>query len=100
MENFRKEHAKELERVKSEHDSESKNVIQLLQRQNVSLESKTEKLQVHMKTMELRMKELMNTIDAKNKTITERDETRQKLEQDYQVYILWNYTCLYELQIF
>ncbi|KAI8930279.1 hypothetical protein BC831DRAFT_2059 [Entophlyctis helioformis] len=83
MENMRKEHAKELERVKSEHDSESKNVILLLQRQNVSLESKTEKLQAHLKTMEVRMKELMNTIDLKNKTINERDEARQKMEQEF-----------------
>eukprot|EP00842_Homolaphlyctis_polyrhiza_P000891 jgi/Hompol1/1802/HPOL_004818-RA len=85
MENARKEHAKELERVKSEHDSESKNVILLLQRQNVSLESKTEKLQAHMKTMEVRMKELMNTIDVKNKMITERDEVKQRVEQEHQV---------------
>ncbi|KAL2918170.1 ubiquitin-specific protease ubp2 [Polyrhizophydium stewartii] len=83
MENARKEHAKELERVKSEHDSESKNVILLLQRQNVSLESKTEKLQTHLKSMEARMKELMNTIDLKNKTIAERDEARQKMEQEH-----------------
>ncbi|KAL5032822.1 hypothetical protein BDV3_001359 [Batrachochytrium dendrobatidis] len=84
MENTRKEHVKELERVKSEHDSESKSVILLLQRQNVSLESKTEKLQAHLKTMESRIKELMNTIDVKNKTITERDESKQKIEQDHQ----------------
>lgn len=57
----------------------------LLQRQNVSLESKTEKLQSHLKTMEARMKELMNTIEQKNKTITERDELRAKIEADYQV---------------
>jgi hypothetical protein len=67
MENLRKEHAKDVERVKTEHESESKNVMLLLQRQNVSLESKTEKLQSHLKTMELRMKELMNTIDQKQK---------------------------------
>ncbi|KAH6566140.1 hypothetical protein BASA50_006275 [Batrachochytrium salamandrivorans] len=84
MENARKEHLKELERVKSEHDSESKNVTLLLQRQNISLESKTEKLQAHLKAMEFRMKDLMNTIDIKNKTIAERDETRNKAEQEYQ----------------
>ncbi|KAJ3305424.1 hypothetical protein HDV03_001518 [Kappamyces sp. JEL0829] len=84
MENMRKEHAKDVERVKTEHESESKNVMLLLQRQNVSLESKTEKLQSHLKTIEARMKELMATIDAKNKTITERDDMRMKLEADYQ----------------
>ncbi len=86
MENLRKEHAKDVERVKSEHESESKNVMLLLQRQNVSLESKTEKLQSHLKTMETRMKELMNTIDVKNKTIAERDELRAKIEAENQVF--------------
>lgn len=85
MENMRKEHQKEIERVKSDHESESTNVILLLQRQNVSLESKTEKIQTHLKSMEGHMKELMNTIELKNKIITDKDETRQKLEQDYQV---------------
>lgn len=82
---MRKEHAKDVERVKSEHESESKNVMLLLQRQNVSLESKTEKLQSHLKSMEARMKELMNTIDVKNKTIAERDELRSKVEAEHQV---------------
>ena len=82
---MRKEHAKDVERVKTEHESESKNVMLLLQRQNVSLESKTEKLQSHMKSMEMRMKELMNTIETKNKTISERDELREKVEANYLV---------------
>jgi hypothetical protein len=84
MENMRKGHQKEIERVKSDHDSESANVILLLQRQNVSLESKTEKIQNHLKSMEGHMKELMSTIEHKNKTITEKDGLRQKLELDYQ----------------
>ncbi|KAJ3273289.1 hypothetical protein HDV01_004647 [Terramyces sp. JEL0728] len=82
IENLRKEHAKDVERVKSEHESESKNVMLLLQRQNVSLESKTEKLQTHLKNIEGRMKELMNTIENKNKTIQERDELRIVMEKE------------------
>ncbi|KAI8908948.1 hypothetical protein EDD86DRAFT_147002 [Gorgonomyces haynaldii] len=81
---MRKEHQKEIERVKSEHDSESKNVIMLLQRQNVSLESKTEKIQAHLKTMEAHMKDLMATIEIKNKTIAERDENRQRSDAEFQ----------------
>lgn len=84
LENLRKEHAKDVERVKSEHESESQNLMLLLQRQNVSLESKTEKLQSHLKTIESRMKELMATIDAKNKIIADRDEMRIKLDLEYQ----------------
>ncbi|KAI8899380.1 hypothetical protein BC833DRAFT_585987 [Globomyces pollinis-pini] len=84
MENLRKEHSKDIERVKSDHESESKNVMLLLQRQNVSLESKTEKLQSHLKNIEGRMKELMNTVDLKNKTIAERDQLRAQVENDYQ----------------
>ncbi|KAJ3257365.1 hypothetical protein HK103_004585 [Boothiomyces macroporosus] len=85
IENLRKEHAKDVERVKSEHESESKNVMLLLQRQNVSLESKTEKLQTHLKNIEGRMKELMNTIENKNKAIQERDEMRIQMEKENQV---------------
>lgn len=79
----RKEHQKEIERVKSEHDAESKNVILLLQRQNLSLESKTEKIQTHLKSMENHMKELMNTIEQKNKTISDKEEIRQRNEVEY-----------------
>jgi hypothetical protein len=85
MENLRKENAKEIERIKVEQESETKNVMLLLQRQNLSLESKAEKLQTHMKTMEGRMKELMTTIEQKNKTIVEKDEARSQLEKEHQV---------------
>jgi hypothetical protein len=85
MENMRKEHQKEIERVKVDHDSESVNVILLLQRQNISLESKTEKIQNHLKTMEGHMKELMTTIEQKNRAVLEKDEILQKIEQDHTV---------------
>jgi hypothetical protein len=74
LENLRKEHTKEIERVKTDQEIESKNIISLLQRQNVNLETKCDKIQSHLKIMEGRMKELLTTIDQKNKVITERDE--------------------------
>jgi hypothetical protein len=83
IENQRKEHQREIERVKSDQESEQKNLIALLQRQNVSLESKCEKLQSHLKNVETRTRDLMTTIDTKNKSLVERDDQRQKLEQEY-----------------
>ncbi|KAJ3277626.1 hypothetical protein HK104_003125 [Borealophlyctis nickersoniae] len=84
MENLRKDHAREIERVRSEQESEQKNLISLLQRQNVSLESKCDKLQSHLKTLEARIKELMTTIEQKNKVISDREEARIKSEADFQ----------------
>ena len=84
MELVRKDHAKEIERIKSDQETESKNIIALLQRQNVSLESKCDKLQAHLKILEGRMKELMATIESKNKTIAEKDELAVKVELDHQ----------------
>ncbi|KAJ1559697.1 hypothetical protein HK096_011370, partial [Nowakowskiella sp. JEL0078] len=83
MENARKEHAREIERVKSDQETEQKNLIVLLQRQNISLESKCDKLQAHLKTLEARIKELIQTIEAKNKQMSEKEETRGRLESDY-----------------
>lgn len=74
LENLRKEHTKEIERVKADQEIESKNIIALLQRQNVNLETKCDKIQSHLKVMEGRMKELLVTIDQKNKVIAEREE--------------------------
>jgi hypothetical protein len=87
IENQRKEHQREIERVKSDQESEQKNLIALLQRQNVSLESKCEKLQSHLKNVETRTRELMTTIDMKNKALSERDDQRQKLEYEYLVFL-------------
>jgi septal ring factor EnvC (AmiA/AmiB activator) len=87
MDVLRKEHAKELERFKSEQESEQKNYITLLQRQNYSLECKCEKLQTHIKLLEAKAKELVNTIDLKNKTISDKEELRNKMEADYKVAI-------------
>ena len=83
---MRKDHAREIERVKSDQESEQKNLIALLQRQNVSLESKCEKLQSHLKTTEIRIRELMGTIDSKNKLLNDREELHMKMETDYEVY--------------
>lgn len=85
LENLRKDHQREIERVKSDQESEQKNLIALLQRQNVSLESKCEKLQSHLKNVENRTRELMATIEVKNKALSEREDQRLKLEQEYLV---------------
>ncbi|KAI9357333.1 hypothetical protein DFJ73DRAFT_204935 [Zopfochytrium polystomum] len=85
IENLRKEHAREIERVKSDQESEQKNLIGLLQRQNVSLESKCEKLQTHLKTLEVRIRELMGTIDNKVKMLNDREELRLKTESEYEI---------------
>jgi hypothetical protein len=84
LENVKKEHAKEIERVKSDQETESKNIIGLLQRQNTTLESKCDKLQTHQRVLEGRLKELMTTIDQKNKNILEKDEAILKMEAEMQ----------------
>ncbi|KNC98817.1 ubiquitin-specific protease UBP2 [Spizellomyces punctatus DAOM BR117] len=84
MENIRKEHAREIERVKSDQESEQKHLVSLLQRQNVSLESKCDKLQAHLKSLETRIKDLMATIEVKNKMIADREEARLRAETDNQ----------------
>ncbi|TPX70357.1 hypothetical protein SpCBS45565_g01777 [Spizellomyces sp. 'palustris'] len=84
MENIRKEHAREIERVKSDQESEQKHLVSLLQRQNVSLESKCDKLQTHLKSLETRIKDLMATIEVKNKMISDREEARLRAETDNQ----------------
>ncbi|KAJ3092858.1 hypothetical protein HK102_001683 [Quaeritorhiza haematococci] len=83
MENLRKEHHREIERIKSDQESESKNIIVLLQRQNVSLEGKCDKLQLHLKTLDARVKELINSLEAKNKMLADKDEQRMKIESDF-----------------
>jgi hypothetical protein len=85
LEALRKEHAREIERVKSDQETESKNIIALLQRQNVSLESKCDKLQSHLKVLEGRTKELMTLVDQKTKHINDKEEYLMKLETEHQV---------------
>ena len=85
LENLRKEHTKEIERIKIDQETESKNIIALLQRQNVTLESKCDKIQSHLKLLEGRMKDLLITIDQKNKTISEKDELILKTEIENKV---------------
>lgn len=87
VENLRKDHQREIERVKTDQESEQKNLISLLQRQNVSFESKCEKLQSHLKTMENKSRELMSTIESKNKMLIERDELKVKAEIEFSKYI-------------
>ncbi|KAJ3191736.1 hypothetical protein HK101_007449 [Irineochytrium annulatum] len=87
MENLRKDHAREIERVKSDQESEQKNLIALLQRQNVSLESKCEKLQAHLKTLEMRIRELMGIIETKNKTLSDKEEQKMKMEAEFEAQV-------------
>ncbi|KAI9094642.1 hypothetical protein DFS34DRAFT_237920 [Phlyctochytrium arcticum] len=84
LENVRKDHAREIERVKSDQESEQKSLVSLLQRHNVSLESKCDKMQAHLKTLEIRIKDLLATIESKNKTINDREEARLRADTDNQ----------------
>ncbi|KAJ3134698.1 hypothetical protein HK100_003382 [Physocladia obscura] len=70
--------------VKSNQESEQKNLIALLQRQNISLESKCEKLQTHLKTLEIRIRDLMGTVEAKIKLINDREDAKLKQEAEYE----------------
>jgi chromosome segregation ATPase len=83
LENLRKEHQKEIEMIKTDQDSEQKNIITLLQRQNMSLESKCDKLQNQSKTFDSKIKEFTNIIESKNKHLVEKDHERIKLEEKY-----------------
>jgi hypothetical protein len=69
--------------VKSDQEAEQKNIITLLQRQNMSLEGKCEKLQSHTKTLELRLKDLLGIIDAKDKTISEKEHDKNVSDFKY-----------------
>ncbi|KAI9152652.1 ubiquitin-specific protease ubp2 [Blastocladiella emersonii ATCC 22665] len=80
IENVRKEYTLELERIKTQQESEQKHVISLLQRQNATLEGKAEKLSSHIKTLEGKIKDLLVAIESKNKALAERDEQRLDLE--------------------
>ncbi|KAI9142474.1 hypothetical protein BKA69DRAFT_1068613 [Paraphysoderma sedebokerense] len=84
IENIRRDYSQEIERIKSQQDSEQKQLISLLQRQNQTLESKCEKLQLHVKTLETKLKECLLTVDSKNKSISEKDDHIFKLEQTHQ----------------
>ncbi|KAJ3362728.1 hypothetical protein GGF31_001337 [Allomyces arbusculus] len=74
IENVRKEYTLELERIRTQQESEQKHVISLLQRQNGTLEAKADKLAAHIKMLETKIKDLIVALEAKNKTIAERDE--------------------------
>ncbi|KNE72727.1 hypothetical protein AMAG_17062 [Allomyces macrogynus ATCC 38327] len=74
IENVRKEYTLELERIRTQQESEQKHVISLLQRQNSTLEAKADKLAAHIKMLETKIKDLIVALEAKNKTIAERDE--------------------------
>ena len=86
IENIRKEHAKEVERVKTDQESEQKNLVNLLQRQNLSLEAKFEKLQSHIKTLEVKIKELTTIVDQKNRQILEKDQEKLRTDDEHHKY--------------
>ncbi|KAI9223871.1 hypothetical protein BC828DRAFT_374923 [Blastocladiella britannica] len=85
IEAVRKEYTLELERIKTQQESEQKHVISLLQRQNGTLESKAEKLAQHIKALESKIKDLISAIEAKNRAIADRDDARAELEQRHSV---------------
>ena len=87
MENLRKEHQKDIELIKAEEETEQKNAVTLLQRQNVTLETKYDKLQGQLKSMEPRMKELLITIEGKNRHLLEKDDERIQVEKNYKIKI-------------
>ncbi|KAL7753404.1 ubiquitin-specific protease ubp2 [Sorochytrium milnesiophthora] len=84
IENIRKEYASEIERIKSQQENEQKNLISLLQRQNTTLEGKTEKLQLHIRTLEGKIKDLLSTVETKSKAIQEREEQKAQMESHFQ----------------
>ncbi|KAG5458626.1 MAG: hypothetical protein BJ554DRAFT_1117 [Olpidium bornovanus] len=84
IEVLRKEHAREIDRVKLDQETEQKNLIGLLQRNNSSLESKCDKLQAHIKTLEVRIKDLIGTIDNKNRLLNEREEAKIRSDAEFQ----------------
>ena len=85
MEAIRKDHAKEIARMKDERDSEQKNLIAGLQKQNAAIEAKFDKLQSQTKMLEAKVKELTNTIEAKNRSLHEQEENHLKMEAEFQV---------------
>jgi chaperonin cofactor prefoldin len=81
MENLRRKHQREIETIKTEEESEQKNTISLLQRQNLTLETKCDVFQEQIKSIEPRIKELQVIIDNKNKQLLEKDEKRNALDK-------------------
>lgn len=81
---IRREFSKELERVKSSQESEQQSIVEMLQRQNSGLEEKIGKLHQQLKSNETKMKDLMATIEGKNREMVEKDEARAKIEADFQ----------------
>jgi len=82
---LRKDHQKQLDKVRHEQDLESRNMVSLLQRQNGSLESKCEKLNGHIKTLELRLRELQGIIESKSSMILEAEDKIVRTIREQQV---------------
>jgi len=60
-------------------------MVSLLQRQNGSLESKCEKLNGHIKTLELRLRELQGIIESKSSMILEAEDKIVRTIREQQV---------------
>lgn len=84
IESLRKVHAREVERVKTDQESEQKSLISLVQRQNSSLESKCEKLQLHIRTLEVKIRDLSGLVDQNNQQLLQREEEKIRLNAESQ----------------
>ncbi|TPX32089.1 hypothetical protein SmJEL517_g04756 [Synchytrium microbalum] len=83
MEAMRKEHIREIDRVRQEQDSEQKSLVSLLQRQSANLEAKCDKLQQHSKALESRLRDMMTTVENKNRLIAEKDEVKAQQDSEF-----------------
>ncbi|KAJ1506287.1 hypothetical protein HMI54_015741 [Coelomomyces lativittatus] len=84
IEAVRRDYQIELERMKTQQDGEQKQIIQLLQRQNSVLETKAEKLSLHIKNLETRLKEYQTQLDFKKVQFLEKEEQVLNLEHEMQ----------------
>ncbi|TPX34426.1 hypothetical protein SeMB42_g07324 [Synchytrium endobioticum] len=80
---LRKEHLREIDRVRQEQDSEQKSLVALLQRQSANLDAKCDKLQQHAKALESRLRDMMATVETKNRQLVEKEEVRLQQELDF-----------------
>ena len=83
MEALRKENLREVDRVRQEQDSEQKSLVALLQRQSANLEVKCDKLQQHAKALETRLRDMMTTVETKNRQLVEKEEARVLQEVEF-----------------
>ena len=99
MEEKDRSNAKILEKMKQEQETEQKKTISVLQGENDMLEQKLEKMQTHFEHLQMKIKEHLDLVAAKNAAIEDLEQQRWREQQAFNKELQRNISTIEQLTL-